>query len=912
MSAPFSIDTERRRLWRGGREVALAPKPLELLCAFVERPGDILTRDELQARIWPDVKVTDGVLRYTLRQLRQTLGDDVDEPRYVETVPRRGWKLVAQVREGDSPGSKQIAAAGADAPAFLGREAEISRIDLELERARVGEPRLVFVTGEAGIGKTTLLRAAMRRAAATGATTAVGECIQHYGSEEPYVPAIEALDRLVRALEAESTVASLRRYAPSWLALLPGLANAHDLAELAPAAMGTTSTRMLRQLARFLEDVTSDKTLVLAFDDVHWSDTASLELLAFLVRRPQPLRLLLIATLRPAEVAARPGPLVALKRDLEIHGLCEEIVLSGLAPETVSQYVSRRMPEAGAKPKGEDLGAFVHRWTEGNPLFMVSVVDQLEARGATESPPLHLEAPTTVRRLIEDELERVNPEHRAILETASVAGMEFSAATVAAGARVEIETVEAYCEELILSGRFLKEAGDETWPDGTIASTYRFGHALYREILREGLPAARRARMHRQIGLRREKGWEPDTAPIAAELAHHFDQADDAMRALQYYAVAGDRAARRYANREAAGYLRKALRLSAARPSSPERDAEELVLRLAVSAPLAAIQGYASPDLAENLGRIAELADPTRASESALPVLLGLWSLHIVRGDLDAARGLGERLLDIAAESESPITRLQAHRVVGGTCFFAGEFAEAIAHLDTSLEGYDVEAHAPLDYSFGDDPVVLALSYSALVLWFLGESDLALERADRATAKARELGHPPSLAFALSYAGILHQLRREPARALATAEELLSLTEEEAVPLWFSLGQILRGWAWATLGEAERGIAELRVGLAGWEATGADLARPHYIGLLAEVLGRAGRVDEGLELLAEAGRLIERTGQHAFEPDRWRLEAELLARAGRPGVEKCRGRAAASAHELGARALETVTSGTAG
>lgn len=922
MGTSFRIDTARRRLWQGATEVALAPKPLDVLCAFAERPGEILTRSDLEAKVWPNVRVTDAVLRYTIRQLRRTLGDDAVHPSFIATVPRRGWKLIADVSVDADSGTRELTPRVADTgpqpdevTPIAGRDEELRRLGDALELAHRGEARLVFLTGEAGIGKTTLLHEFLRRAALRRDTlVAAGECVPQYGSEEPYLPAIGALERLVATVGERDAVGVLRRYAPAWLAQLPGLAAPEEQAQLAPTVIGTTAARMLRQFARAIETLSTDHTVVLAFDDVHWGDAASLELISFLLHRPRPLRLLLLATIRPAEMANRPGVLVPIKRDLEIHRLSEEILLEGISRGAVEEYVALRFRhDTATESHADGIGAFVHRWTEGNPLFMVSVVDQLISRGVLQerdgalvldSPPPALEAPSTIRRLIEEELDRVRPEHRAILETASVASMEFAAATVAAGAHTDVETVEEYCEALIESGRFLRAAGEDVWPDGTISSRYRFGHALYREILAEGLPAARRARLHREIGLERERAWGEDTPRIAAELAHHFEQSGDTERALRYFATAGDRAARRYANREATAYLRKALRLLFAQPPSAERDDTELLFRLGTSAPLAATQGYASTDLAENLHRITALTKTTTASEGSLPILLGLWSLHIVRGDLKEARKLGDRLLGIAAKSEDRVTRLQAQRVAGGTLFFAGEFPKARHHLETALEGYDIEAHAPLDYSFGDDPVVLSLSYSALVLWFQGHADRALVEAERSIAKGRALGHPPSLAFALSYAAILHQLRRDPARALSVVEELITLTEEEDVPLWFSLGRIVRGWAWSAEGRGDDGVAELRAGLHGWEATGADLARPHYVGLLAEALGAIGEVDEGLELLATAGALIERTGQRAFEPERWRLEGELLQSAGRDGAVSCYRRALRVARRLGARALE--------
>lgn len=925
MGTTFWIDTTRKRLWNESGEVPLAPKPFALLCAFVERPGEILTRGELEQLVWPDVRVTDGVLRYTIRQLRQTLDDDTDAPGFLETVPRRGWQWIARVESGDQPGAKRIVPAGlpdatarvaADHPSnrIAGREEELNLLSEALERARAGEARLVVLVGEAGIGKTTLLHEFLRRSARrSDLLVTTGECVEHYGSEEPWVPVVEALERLVPVLGDARATALLRRDAPSWLAMLPGLTAPEESERLAPSTIGTTATRMLRQFSRFVEKITEERTLVLALDDVHWSDTASLELVAHLLHRPRPQRVLVVATLRPAEVAARPGPLPAILRDLEIRGWSEEVPLEGLSREAVGTYLERRLGVSDASDETSRVAEFVRKWTEGNPLFVVSVIDQLIGRGALrhddaavyfEPPPRGIEAPRTIRRLIEDELDRVTPQQRAILETSSLAGMEFSAATIAAGTHCPVEEVEAGCEELIGTGRFLRPRGEERWPDGTIASRYRFGHALYREILSDSLPAAKRARLHRDIGRRREEAWSGQTGGIAAELAHHFEQAGDLPRALQYFAQAGDGAARRYANREAAAYLKKALRLLAAQPESADRNTTELVLRLAVSVPLAATEGYASPDLAANLERLQTLTDPTSDSEGLLPVLLSVWSLHVVRADLAAAARIGDRLVAIAKNAMLPVSRLQAHRVVGHTCFYRGELARARDHLDAALRDYDVPSHEPLDYSFGDDPVVLALAYSAWLAWYVGEENPAVDFARRAVETSRRLEHPPSHALALAYAAVLHQLRNDPEQAQRTAEDLHALADEEGMPLWRSLGRIVRGWAWSTNGRDEAGLDELLAGLSEWEATGSDLGRPHFLGLAAEVLGRLGRTDEALALLDTAEEIVERTDQRVFEPECGVLRGEILHAGGRPGARRSLRTASRAARAQGARAVE--------
>jgi len=920
----FRFDAVAERLWRETDEVSLSPKSRSLLRHLIEHAGRPVSRAELLAEVWSGVHVSAAAIRYAVRQVRKALDDSATRPAFIESTPRRGWRFIGHAaRTGPDawllePAGAAARRAAPRAPAapFVGRAAESSLLLESVARAHAGTRQTVLVAGEAGIGKTRLLEELLARVAGDRELVcARGQCVEHYGEGEAYRPILEALERLCEAIGGAAPAAVLRRHAPMWLAQLPSLTDPAARAALHAQLAGATQGRMLRELARALEELTRDRTILLWLDDLHWSDASTLALVDVLARRTEPARLLVVGTYRPAEPSAAHGALRAIERDLRIHECCVHVPLGFLAAGAVGDYVRQRF--AGAAPR--DLGRFLHRRTEGNPLFMVSVAEDLVLRGVLTQvggrwrltrEPAALEAPPTVLQLLARDLERIEQGAREILRVASLAGMEFSAAAVAAGAELPVEEVEERCETLARAGRFLVAAGSAAWPDGTVASRYAFIHALHREVLAADLTAARRARLHAEVGRRKERGYAGEAAEHAAELALHFDEGRDPERAIRYLALAGEQAARRYAHREATEHLRRALALLPALPPGPERDGYELMLRLALCVPLAAIEGYAAAALETNLRRIEMLAAAGRESPEAFPVLLGLWSLQIVRADLTAACALGARLLRIADADGGSLALLQAHRVLGHSLFYRGDLRAAHRHLTDGLAGYDVAAHQRVDYTAGDDPVVLCHSYAAWSLWFLGRSDEAVAMVEEAIAVGERLAHPPSLAFALSYAAVLHQLRRDPARAVERVEAVARLATAEGFALWLALATIVRGWIATERDDVARGVAEMRDGLAAWQRTGADLGRPYFLCMVAEACGRAGRVAEGLELVAEAGKLIDRTGQHVFTAERLRVEGALLhAGAGRDGTRArraaaCFRRAVAIARRQGASALE--------
>ena len=338
---PFHLDTENACVWRGSEAFHLTPKAFAVLNILLAHPGRLVTKDELWQAVWPGIAVTDAALTVCIREIRQRLHDDARAPRVIETVHRRGYRLIAQTVSDTRVATAALVSPDWRTGPLVGRNAELARLHEHLTRAAGGERRFVFVTGEAGIGKTRVVDAFLARVVETGAAdVARGLCIEYHGSGEPYLPVLDAIGRFCRGPNGERTLSILGQYAPTWLAEMPRVASPKASETTQPPALGASRDRMLREMGDALEALTADRPLVLVLEDLHWSDHATLDLIAWLARRREPARLLLLGTYRPVDVIVRAHPLRAVAGELALHGLSEEMPLELLSEEDVAAYLA--------------------------------------------------------------------------------------------------------------------------------------------------------------------------------------------------------------------------------------------------------------------------------------------------------------------------------------------------------------------------------------------------------------------------------------------------------------------------------------------------------------------------------------------------------------------------------------------
>ncbi|HVN41544.1 MAG TPA: AAA family ATPase, partial [Steroidobacteraceae bacterium] len=366
--------------------------------------------------------------------------------------------------------------------------------------------QVVFVTGETGIGKTTLADECMRRAAVDvpGIRIARGQCVEGHGGHEAYYPVLEAIGALCRGPGGAALLRVLAAQAPTWLVQFPDLVTNDHREKLRQEFLGTTRVRMLREIVEALETYAADTPLLLVLEDLHWADTCTVDFISTFARRRGPGKLMLLGTFRPLDMALARHPLQMVKQDLLVHQLCYEIALKPLTEGEVAEYLALDMPGA-LLPEG--LASLVYRHSEGNPLFMVATLDHLRTRGLIGiedgrcsfrvSPErIHLETPDSLRELIELQIEKLTAEERDVLEIASISGLPFAADETAAGTSVDLETFERVCGELARRQHMVRRTESAQVRGSTVAEVYEFAHSLYREVFYRRQPPSRRATLH--------------------------------------------------------------------------------------------------------------------------------------------------------------------------------------------------------------------------------------------------------------------------------------------------------------------------------------------------------------------------------------------------------------------------------
>jgi DNA-binding winged helix-turn-helix (wHTH) protein/tetratricopeptide (TPR) repeat protein len=887
---PFRVDLISERLWQGEREILLRPKTFAVLRHLLEQRDTSVTTAALLQAVWPDVIVSEAVPRMCIRELRRALGDDATHPRFIATQPRRGYRWIAPLTAADARLLVSGVQRAPREPLLVGREAQLAQLHSWLEETRHGTRRIVFVTGEPGIGKTTLVEAFLAQVAnGDGWRIVQGQCVEQYGAGEAYLPILEALERLGRLLGPEQLAGTLRQFAPMWLLQLPSLTQPAERAQLQQQLAGATRHRMLRELARTLEVLTAEYPLIVWLEDLHWSDYSTLDLVSTLARRREAARLLVIGTYRPVNVLLSDHPLHVVKQELQLHGYCQELALGLLTDMDIAAYLRTRL--AGGADRVplqhfQHVARLIHQHTDGNPLFMVSVVNDLMERGAlvqhagqwevrVAPEALAVLTPANIRHMIEQQLERLSPEDQRLLEAASVAGVEFSAATVATATGRRLKTVEEQCARLSRRGQWLQSQGAIEWPDGTLAAGYRFLHSVYQEVLYARVSPGVRAQLHERIGQRLEVAYAQHIDDIVVELALHFERGRNAPKAVQYLEHAGKTAVGRSAPHEAVQHFTKAIGLLTTWPDSLARRQHELSLQLMRGAALMATKGLAAPEVAYAYARAWDLCQQLGEAAQTFAVVTGLFTFYTGRGDVPKGHEFAEQCLRLAEQGHDPALLLQAHRGLGSSLFYLGRFMTARRHLEQAVALYDAPQHQGLALRYGQDPGVVAAGFLSWTLWRLGYADQALHSSRAAVALARQLAHVHSVAWALHFAAVLHGLRGAWGATHAWAEELLTVAAEQGLAFWLPLGTFDQGWALVGQGQYAEGIARMRQGITGLRATGSQLGQSGLLRTLAEAVARMGEIQEGRRILAEAFTVAHHNGEAYDEVELWRAKGAL-------------------------------------
>lgn len=855
---PFRLDLRAGRLSRDGAPVPLRPKTYAVLAYLLAHHGALITKEALLDAVWGETAVTDDVVRISVRELRSALGDE----RLIETVPRRGYRFTADV-----------VTEGAWLPptaAIVGRLHERADVLRAFDAAASGRRQVVFVSGEAGIGKTTLVDAVLRELRGRPVRVTEGQCVEHYGSGEPYLPVLEAIDGLRRGPLGPPAEATLREHAPAWLLRAIGIQSSPD--EDSPAPEHT-----LHALAASLEVLAAETPLVLVLEDVHWIDYSTLDLLAVLAQRRRPARLLVLCTLRPADAIARGHPVTQMKRELLRKGSCRELALSGLSGTDVASYLAARFP--GCETGGDLLPLLMDR-SEGNPFAIVTLLDHLvdrqllverggrwEVRKGVET--LRTVIPDGLRAVVEPRLERLADDELELLEVACVAGSGFSADVIArvAPRLADVEHVHGLCDALVRRQEILRLKDER----------YEFRHALYQQVIYQRLPAARRRRLHQAVGEALEALQSGRTSGIAATLAVHFERSGDVQRAVRHRGEAATHARSRFAYQETRLHLEAALALLTTQEESAERLGREVALLQELGVTLFAIKGYGHEDGARVFARMRDLARRMDGGAAHFQAMEGQLVVHTMRGEFIAARALGAEVIALAEQRGHSTATANAHVVHSATLYLMAECDAARSHAERGHALLDPDA-PPLPADVGVTACVM------LATTHLYAGHLARARAfnREAVARAGALGTPFHRALANSLAAEVCMLLDDVSEARSLADEAIRLADEYDFSALRITTTMTRGWCDVEQGHVGKGLAALRGAFQAYGATGQRYGLPSYTMLLARAYVASGDAAAALDVVDGALRFAATTGGRVYEPEFHRLKGECLVLHARP------------------------------
>jgi predicted ATPase len=600
-------------------------------------------------------------------------------------------------------------------------------------------------------------------------------------------------------------------------------------------------------------------------EDLHWIDPTSRDFLASLIDSIASTRILLLTTYRPGcEIPGLPRSHVsqlAVSRLLPRHSLA---IVRGIATEG-------RVPDALAE-------AIVQKGA-GNPFLLEELTWDLATRGGASAG---IAVPDTIGEVLRARIDRLPAQDRGLLQAAAVIGRNVPFALLHAVSDVKEEDLRRGLGRL-QAAEFLYQMGSA--PD----LEYTFRHALTQDVTYSSLPPEQRCRVHARIVTVIEQRAMGRIEEQIEQLAYHALRGEVWDKALAYSQQAGEKAAARSAHTEAIGHVTTALELLKNRPDARQRIPQELALQTTLGSALMATKGYAAPEVERAYARARALCQQVEETPELLRVLTGLHMFYRQRAELQTSYEVGKQLLTLAQSLRDPQFLLVARQALGTTSYFLGEFVQARAHLEEGVTLCDAGRPRSQAVLYGQDPGVICLATLARTLWALGYPDEALEKLQESLALARQLSHPFSLSFALYFAAVVYQYRREWRATQECAEALMALSTEHGFTQRAAQARILLGWTLVEQGRGAEGIAQLRESVAAYGATGADLGRSSYLALLAEAYGKGGHAEEGLTTLAEALTLVNKHRIGFNEAEIHRLKGELLLRHSAPtggsGVE---------------------------
>jgi class 3 adenylate cyclase/tetratricopeptide (TPR) repeat protein len=763
---------------------------------------------------------------------------------------------------------------------FAGRDKEIHTLESLWHRSQEGNGQIVFVSGEAGVGKSRLIHSIKEYAANDPDSWLTELRCSPYHHNSSFYPVIDFLERIVLRYERDETPQEK-------LTKIEGFAlqNGQDTSEAVPllasllsvplaapySALAITPQRQKQRIIELLVTVMLHRSklqpVLFILEDLHWADPSTLELLDKLLERSVNHNILVFLSYRPQFVP------YWTKTDVMTF-----IELAGL-PRKNAEEIILRVSNNKAIPK-EALDYIISK-TDGIPLFLEELTkSMIESEMLIEkgniyqlSAPLHtLGVPTSIQDSLTARLDRLT-DAKPVAQLAATIGREFSYEILEAIPGGHTATLQSQLEKLVQAGILYQKGA---MPN----ATFSFKHALIQDSAYSSLLKTSRKDFHKLIAETFESK-NPELIETQPELlAQHYTKAQLPQKAIQYWLAAGVRALQRSANAEAVAHLRQGLTLTTDITDPILKNGFELQLYSCIGPALIAMKGFADEEIGETYKRAGELSLQLGDGPHLFTPLWGQWVYYLVRGDLNKAKHLATEMHRIGSEAKDTALLVEAHWTLGNTQFWLGNFEASLDNLSKAVEIYDPERHHIGAYLYGQDPGVAAHCYRMYANWSIGKPDTAREAVDTALSLAQTLRHPFSIGWAMAFSFTLDMLNRDFEAALANSTKGVQFCTEQVYPFWLFAGLVTQGWAMTMLGDPS-GIALIEHGLGGWQMIGSVLVRPALLNLYAEALAKNGQVDKALEVIDGAITLAKEINEVASEIDLYRVRGECLALAGK-------------------------------
>ncbi|HKA22866.1 MAG TPA: protein kinase [Blastocatellia bacterium] len=795
----------------------------------------------------------------------------------------------------------------------VGRERERNELSAAFQSAQVGRGSVICIAGEAGLGKSTLVEDFLAEVlqADPGCQIARGQSSERLAGAEAYLPFLEALDNLVGTPAGHSFRESIKVIAPSWYTQL-ATAQDSSLDRVRAESLAVSQERMKRELAAFLQEVSRRSTLVLFFDDLHWADASTIDIIAYIATRLATMRLLIVTAYRLSEMQLNNHPFLPVKLDMQGRGLCHELPLEFLTLEDVEGYLSLEFPNHQF-PK--QFATLIYTKTEGSPLFMADVVRYLRDKKVIGSeggrwalvqsvPEIETDLPETVRSMIQRKIGQLSEEDRSLLVGASVQGYEFDSTLVARALNLDPADVEERFEALERVNALVRLVNQRDFPGHVLSLRYRFVHVLYQNTLYASLRPTRRAQISAAVAEAMLELYGKHSATVASELGFLFEAARNWSSASDHYLKAARNAAEVFANQEAAELAQRGLATLRLLPEAESRARQELVLQMTLGPSLMTARGFAAPQVEQVFLRASELCLQLGDRTQLFGAQFSLAISYVVKAEYKRSREHAQQCLQLAEELGKQAMLMQSHWVLALSECYLGHLEAARDHFARTISIHDTEA---LDSGVSLYGGVLSRAHQARIMLYLGFPDRSRELIDEAIARAERLRHPVGLVNTYSLATQIEVQQHNPQRVEGLADSIAKHSEEHGLPYYAAIAVMMRGWAIAMRGEPETGVELLRRGLASYLATGTRQQHSYFLGLSAEALDRAGRTIEALAALAEAQNRVAETVERYYEAELHRITGEMLLNSGTGshlGAEVCFQKALAVAREQKAKSFE--------